>query len=202
LRLRRRWTPPPGWPRQRRGFIPPAGWQPDPTWPAAPEDWQFWRVPRLRVFAALVLIGFAVLIWSGTVADLRAWRQHSALDKRGVTTAATLVSYSYDPDGGDPGGWTTDQVSFRTTAGAAIVATVGHHDPGPERASRVIDVTYDPRHPTVVRAARYVDDADDPGNAVAGAILATLVTAAAASLTSRVVTRPDVGDRLSTRYST
>lgn len=192
LRLRRRWTPPPGWPRPARGFVPSAGWQPDPTWPAVPGDWQFWRVPRLRLLAALLLIGFAAVTWSWTVDDLHAWRQHSVLDKRGVTTTATLLSYSYDPDGGDPGGWTTDHVSFTTAVGATIVATVGHHDPGPERASRVIDVTYDPRHPTLVRAARYMDDADDPANAVVGAVLATAGTAAAAFLTTRVLTRESV----------
>lgn len=150
---------------------------------------RFRDLPRARLLAAVFLIGFGVLAWSWTIDDLHAWRQHSALDKRGVTTTATVLSYSYDPDGGDPGGWTTDHVRFTTSSGAAVVATVGHHHTGPERASRVLDVTYDPRHTALVRAARYLDDADDPTNGVIGAVLATLVTAAAALLTTRIIKR-------------
>jgi hypothetical protein len=146
-------------------------------------------VPRLRLLVALLSIGLAAITWAWTVADLHAWRQHSVLDSRGVTTTATVLSYSYDPAGGDPGGWTTDRVSFTTAGGTAVVATVGHHDPGAEQASRVLDVTYDPRHPTLARAAHYVDDADDPANAVVGAVLAAGFSAFAALLTSRVVTR-------------
>lgn len=67
--------------------------------------------------------------------------------------------------------------------GATVVATVGHHDPGSERFNRVMDVTYDPQHLNVVRATHYLDDADDPSNAVAGAMVAVLVTAAAAFAT-------------------
>jgi len=147
-------------------------------------------VPRLRLLVALLFIGLAAFTWAWTFADLHAWRQHSVLDSRGVTTTATVLSYSYDPAGGDPGGWTTDRVSFTTAGGTAVVATVGHHDPCTEQASRMLDVTYDPRHPTLARAAHYVDDADDPANAVVGAVLAAGLSAFATLLTSRVVTRP------------
>jgi hypothetical protein len=144
------------------------------------------------VLAALLLLGLAAFIWSRAVGDLHAWRQHRVLDQRGVTTTATVLSYAYDPDGGDPGGWTTDRVGFTTASGAMVTATVGHHDPGPERVSRVLEVTYDPQHPTVARAARYSDDAGDPVNAVIGAVFATLVTAGAAVLTSRVLARGSI----------
>lgn len=36
-----RFNPPPGW-AVAAGFTPPEGWQPDPSWPAAPDGWQFW----------------------------------------------------------------------------------------------------------------------------------------------------------------
>lgn len=36
-------NPPPGWHvPDTPGWTPPEGWLPDPTWPAAPADWQFW----------------------------------------------------------------------------------------------------------------------------------------------------------------
>ncbi|HEX6887167.1 MAG TPA: SHOCT domain-containing protein [Candidatus Nanopelagicales bacterium] len=36
-----RFNPPPGW-DVPSGFSPGEGWAPDPTWPAAPEGWEFW----------------------------------------------------------------------------------------------------------------------------------------------------------------
>jgi hypothetical protein len=149
---------------------------------------------RLRAVAAVLLVGFASVTWWWTIDDLHAWRQHRALDMRGVTTTATVLSYSYDAEGGDPGGWTTDHVRFATAGRGTVVATVGHHDPGPERFNRVIDVTYDPQHLNVVRAAHFPDDADDPSNIVAGAMVAALVTTAAA-FTIRFATRQS-GDSL------
>lgn len=38
-------NPPPGWPAPAPGWVPPPGWQPDPSWPTAPSDWQFWISP-------------------------------------------------------------------------------------------------------------------------------------------------------------
>lgn len=180
------WTPPPGWPKPPPGFTPPPGWQPDPSWPPPPAGWQFWPAPRLwAAMAALVvpaalLAALAAAAWSGTVDDLHAWRQHSALDARGVTNTAAVLSYSYDPDGGDPDGWTTDDVRFITATGTTVTARIGHHSPGPEQTTRKLLVTYDPQHPTVVRAAGYDDDADEPLNAVVGAVVSLLVSVGAA----------------------
>ena len=168
--------------------MPPAGWQPYAGWPPPPTGWRFWRVPRLRLLATVLLAGIAVLFWFGAIGDMKAWHQHGVLDKRGVTTTATVLSYAYDSDGGDPDGWTIDHVRFTTAAGSTVVTTVGHHAPGPERISRELAVTYDPQHPTLARAAHYLDDADDPANAVIGAVLSLLLTAAAGYLTTRVVT--------------
>lgn len=113
---------------------------------------------------------------------------HDALDVRGVTTTATVLRYSYDPGGGDPGGWTTDRIGFSTATGAQVVATVGHHAAGPERFSRTLEVTYDPRDPRVVRAAGHDDPTDDPGNAVVAGASSVLLTGAAVFLLSRVLT--------------
>ena len=36
-----RFNPPPGW-DVAEGFNPEPGWAPDPSWPAAPDGWEFW----------------------------------------------------------------------------------------------------------------------------------------------------------------
>ena len=36
-----RFNPPPGW-QVADGFTPGNDWRPDPTWPAAPDGWEFW----------------------------------------------------------------------------------------------------------------------------------------------------------------
>jgi hypothetical protein len=36
-----RFNPPPGW-QVADGFTPGNGWLPDPSWPAAPDGWEFW----------------------------------------------------------------------------------------------------------------------------------------------------------------
>jgi hypothetical protein len=83
------------------------------------------------VAATLFVLALAALLWSGTVGDLRVWRQHSGLDQRGLTMTATLLGYFYNPEGGDPDGWTTDKVRFVTEAARVVVAIIGHHAPGP-----------------------------------------------------------------------
>lgn len=39
-----RWTPPPGWAEAPEGFRPEPQWEPDPYWPKADGDWDFWQV--------------------------------------------------------------------------------------------------------------------------------------------------------------
>jgi hypothetical protein len=137
---------------------------------------------------AMLVIAFAAMAWWGTVGDLDAWRRHSAIDKRGLTTTATVLNYSYDPDGGDPDGWTIDRVRFVTAGGTTVVTTIGHHSAGPEITSRRMAVSYDPQHPAVARAAHYDDQADDPWNAVIGAVMSLLISAAGIFLGTRVLT--------------
>jgi hypothetical protein len=37
------YNPPPGWAVPGEGWRPPLDWYPDPSWPAAPDGWVFWR---------------------------------------------------------------------------------------------------------------------------------------------------------------
>jgi hypothetical protein len=37
-----RFVVPPEWPQPPLGWIPYEGWRPDPAWPAAPDNWQYW----------------------------------------------------------------------------------------------------------------------------------------------------------------
>lgn len=128
------------------------------------------RLASLALVAVLLLA--SVWVWVGTADEVGAWQRGRALDERGVDVAATVLDYSYDSNGGDPGGWTTDTVRFKTVTGVSITAVVGHHDPGPEAHSKILEVTYDPTRPGIVRAAHYIDDADDPTNSIVGACLA------------------------------
>lgn len=124
------------------------------------------------------------LTWYWILADHSMWLRYRPLYVRGVTTTATVRSYEYDPDGGDPGGWTTDRVQFTTRDGESISATVGHHDPGPERKTHHMRVRYDPLHPDVVLAAD-ADVAPTDGSEWAGGIFlavpSTLATVAVAT---------------------
>jgi hypothetical protein len=108
-------------------------------------------VRQLVGFAALVLL--AIWSWSFMLADHSTWSRYRFVYSRGVTTTAAVLSYKYDPDRGDPDGWTTDRVAFTTHAGASVTAVVGHHSPREEKLTRRMRVTYDPLHPDVVIAA-------------------------------------------------
>lgn len=111
------------------------------------------RVPRWRLATFVVALLLTAWTWSATLSDHSTWLRYRPLYSRGITTTATVLSYHYDPEGGDPGGWTTDRITFMTRQGESITATVGHHDPGTERTTHAIGVTYDPVHPDVVIAA-------------------------------------------------
>lgn len=150
ISLRKRWRPPPGWPPAPRGYIPPEGWRPDPAWPPAPEGWKYWRPHRARLVAALILSVWAVVAVSGNFDDQNSLHRYHALASRGVTTTAQVIESHYDENGGDPGGWTTDTVRFRTDSGTVVQTVVGHHDSdSSERTSGRIEIVYDPQRPTV-----------------------------------------------------
>jgi hypothetical protein len=196
LALRKSWVAPPGWPRPPRGFAPAGDWEPDSTWPPAPEGWKFWRPRWGWLVGAAVVSAVAVVLWVQCFGSLHTWRMDQALDQRGVLASATVVSHSYNPDGGDPDGWTTDWIRYVTATGTSIVAKIGHHDPGSETVSGTVQVMYDPQHPQWVRPA--TSDGYEDGNGdtssdfdllVVGFALAVGATALAATLFSRAATR-------------
>lgn len=91
------------------------------------------------------------------------------LTARGVTIVAAVVHSSYDSGGGDPGGWTTDQVTFTDRSGQTIAATVGHHyDDASERATGHLAVIYDPAHPTTAMSVLDHQDDQSAGGVLVG----------------------------------
>jgi hypothetical protein len=168
--LRRRWTPAPGWPPAPLGFTPSNDWSPHPSWPPAPQGWTGWRAHRDRLIAAAVLGAVAVFCGFGTLHSASDADRQSVLTARGVTTLAAVVHSSYDSEGGDPGGWTTDQVTFTDGSGQTIAVTVGHHDDDTsERANGHLAVIYDPVHPTTAMSVL-----DHQGDWFAGEVLVGL----------------------------
>jgi len=116
----------------------------------------------------------------------------STLTARGVTTLATVLSSGYDASGGDPGGWTTDQISFIAANGQPETATVGHHnDDTPERASGHLPVIYDPNHPgTVMSVADHQDPVSAGGVGIGIAFMTLFALVAAAFLLSALKVTP------------
>ncbi|SOD72539.1 hypothetical protein SAMN05892883_1928 [Jatrophihabitans sp. GAS493] len=111
--------------------------------------------------------------------------QHTVdtLTARGVTTLAIVLSSSYDEGGGDPGGWTSDQISFRTAAGQTMTGSVGHHyDDTPERTSGHLPVIYDPNEPETVMSVADHQDPVSTGGVGIGLGFVTLSAVAAAIL--------------------
>jgi len=141
---------------------------------------------RLVVFVGLILLG--IFMGVSAVQDHAKSRRYAPLDYRGIITDAKVLSYNYDPDGGDPGGWTRDHVSFMTRDGQTISATVGHHDPGTENTTGTIRVIYDPLHPRVVLVTDYDIAPSDGSNWPAAAIFAGLCLIGVGALGSRIFT--------------
>ncbi len=203
VELRRRWRPAPGWPPTPTGFAPPRDWVPDPTWPAAPDGWTGWEVHRGRLIAAIVLSVFAAFGVFGVLKSESEANRQSVLSERGVTTSAVVLHSSYDSGAGDPGGWTTDAVTFTDRSGHTVAVTVGHHyDDAPEQATARLAVIYDPTHPTT--AMSVIDYQDDPsaGGVFFGiALLALVVSTAIGFLISALrftVVRTSTGQGLLT----
>jgi len=192
VRLRRSWHPAPGWPPAPAGFSPPPGWSPHPTWPVPPQQWTGWRPPRGRLVAAAALALLTALFVFGVGKDAAEQHITATLTARGVTTLATVLSSSYDAGGGDPGGWTTDQISFITATGQAETGTVGHrNDDAPERASGHVPVIYDPNHPgTVMSVADHQDPVSAGGVGIGLGLVILFALAAAGFLLSALELAP------------
>jgi len=133
----------------------------------------------------MVLALLSVLSILGALHQATKTHDTRALQQRGVTTSATVLRSSYDPDGGDPNGWTTDTVQFRDTQGRNNQADVGHHDNHVEQGTRILPIIYDPHHPTVaVSAQEYANSTPALDLTAAVAITAVLVISALATLLS------------------
>lgn len=132
-----------------------------------------------RTYVAGLIAAIAIWCWFGVADDTRSLHDQRALDSGGVTTTAAVLSYSYNENGGDPGGWTTDIVRFVDRHGRVVIATVGHHDQGPEKVTRSMRVTYDPAVPSLVRATGYLNDADDEWRPTIGGVVASVATCCA-----------------------
>src|SRR5215204_1986358 len=61
---RRRFNPPPDWPRPPEGWQPAPGWQPDPSWPPPPPGWQLWIDDPVTNASHTVLVrAGAAVVW-------------------------------------------------------------------------------------------------------------------------------------------
>lgn len=188
LSLRMVWHPAPGWPPQPHRFAPPPGWSPDPRWPAAPPGWTGWRPRWGLLVAATVTALISVLTIVGVVQASVTARDVHALQQRGAAMTANLLSSSYDPDGGDPDGWTTDTVQFRDQRGNVERAVVGHHgDDHTEQTSRTIPIVYEPAHPGNVMSAQQLETATPDADLAVGIAIATVVVLAGLALLLRAL---------------
>jgi hypothetical protein len=107
------------------------------------------RKMPLLIAIGLVLVAMAVAV--GSVRFLESAGRWHALEQRGVSAQATVLMSTYDPGGGDPNGWTSEEVVFQPSNANSEYARLGHHGPntGQGRGSEV-SVVYDPRHPSNV----------------------------------------------------
>lgn len=181
--LRRVWHPAPGWPRPPHGFSPPYGWTPDPSWPSAPPGWTGWRTRRALLIAAAVVALFGVLSIVGVAHQSTTTHNVRVLHQRGITTSADVLRSAYDPGGGDPNGWTTDTVQFHDPAGHLRQAVVGHHgDNHIERASGMMAIVYDPKHPDVVMSAEQLANSTSGADLTIAIVITAVVILATLAL--------------------
>ncbi len=92
-----RFNTPPGWPVPSAAWAPGHDWMPDPSWPAPPEDWEFWTVvdPRRVTSSGVagdVLAGLPV--GSRAVSAIDAVGSHRPVDAPSVGRSADDVERS------------------------------------------------------------------------------------------------------------
>lgn len=180
--LRKTWYPAPGWPRPPRGFKPSGEWTPDPNWPSPPSGWTGWQTRHGRLIAAMVLALLGALSLLGTVREATNTDDTRALQQRGVTTSATVLQSTYDPNGGDPDGWTTDTVQFGNASGRDNYAVVHHHgDNHVEQRTGTLGIIYDPSRPSIAMSTQeYANSTPGADLTVAVVITAILIIGAVA----------------------
>lgn len=115
-------------------------------------------MPVLLSAACIGLLAAALI--AGSLRFLSSEWQWHALEVRGVEAQATILSYSYDPTGGDPNGWTSERIRFQPSPQETLFAKVGHHGPTLGLGKRVV-VVYDRDDPKVVRLASTLEGHGD-----------------------------------------
>jgi hypothetical protein len=101
-------------------------------------------------------------------------RRARTLERRGVTTTGEVLSAHFDPNGGDPNGWTSVHVRFTDLTGRRHIATVGHHDVATEHVGDPFVIAYDPRNPSVADNPADPHYFADPGGLIIVLVFATL----------------------------
>ena len=129
---------------------------------------------RVRLIIGIGVALFGVLSIIGAIHQITTSSQTRELQRYGIATSAHVLKSSYDPEGGDPNGWTTDTVEFRRSNGKTQQAVIGHHGEDIERISGVIKIVYDPDQPDVVMSAAQMKDASPNADLAVAIIFITL----------------------------
>jgi hypothetical protein len=128
--------------------------------------------------------------------DIGNFQERKDFQVRGVVTAATIQHSVYDPHGGDPDGWTTDEVTT-DTSGQTIHTTVRHHgDNALDRTRGHVNIIFDRQMPSRALSIQAYQLNDAEPNAAIAAILLTVAlcaTGSSAWATSAAVRRRGPG---------
>ena len=92
-----RFNTPPGWPVPSAAWAPGHDWMPDPSWPAPPEDWEFWTVVDPRRVASSDVAGDVLAglpVGARAVSAIDATGSHRPVDAPSVGGSAGDVERS------------------------------------------------------------------------------------------------------------
>ena len=143
-----------------------AGWYPDPAGVAAlrwwdGHSWTGWVCARPKPLYGRASIGsvwavsagLSALLLLASVAALHSddhkLSLHEDLARHSVAVVGTVLKVSYDPDGGDPGGWTSELVSYDLPGLGSHRIELGHHYPPTVKVGSPISLVADSRRPSV-----------------------------------------------------
>jgi len=87
--------------------------------------------------------------------DDRKLRLHEDLARHPVAVVGTVLKVSYDPDGGDPGGWTSEVVTYDLPALGSHRLVIGHHFPPTVKVGSPISLLADSRPPSVADLPKF-----------------------------------------------
>ena len=147
--------------------LPPRGWFPDPSGQMA---WRWWdgtswtaltlasggfrpqsHARRDWIWVVLTAICAALLLTSLAAlrSDSHNLRVHQNLARHPVRVTGTVKAVKYDPDGGDPGGWSTVTVRYFMAGHGSYTLTYGHHYAPTEVIGGTVPLVADTQHPQV-----------------------------------------------------